>query len=152
MGKIFVGEGHVNTNSKQEKRAFQCSKLSDADIRAFRSKLFASNKKTEQDTFLLLNAKVSRVAKRRALDSRRCRDQANTFTIKLVTGENVRVCRSTFQAAIKPIGYTRVTGVLKWNFDTGTSPKEKRGGDRIKKNKCWKEGLCPEIHSVAKRT
>ena len=114
--------------------------LSEADVKAFRLKLFASTNKVEQDTFLLLNVAVASVAKRRAEDSRRCRDQANSFCIKLLTGEKVRVCRSTFQAAIKPIGATRLTGVLKRNFDSGSPPKEKRGGDRVKtKNNAKKQ-------------
>lgn len=112
---------------------YRCSLLKDNDVKLFRRKLFANKTKTEQDKFLLLNI-VSNSATRSRVDKfnlKRKREVAPEYYIKLTDGRRVRVCRQTFEEVVKPIGSTRITGVVNRNFKTGLLPSETRGGDRV---------------------
>lgn len=85
---------------------------------------------------------VSNPATRSRVDKfnlKRKREVAPEYYIKLTDGRRVRVCRQTFEEVVKPIGSTRITGVVNRNFKTGLLPTETRGGDRVLDKNCQKK-------------
>lgn len=121
---------HNQDNCKRS--VFECFKLTENDVLKFRQNLFESKSKIDQDNFILLHTRTEASKRSRVAKSEAKRDKVSSseFFIK-VAGTNVRVCRQTFEETIKPIGKTRITGVLKRTFRSGQIAKETRGGDHI---------------------
>lgn len=113
---------------------YNCFKVTERDVVAFREKLFSNSSKVDQDNFLLMCTKVNPAIRRRIVetDRKRNRSQSCEFRLKAVNGSSIRVCRQTFEAAVNPIGKTRITGVMKRSYFTGQIAQENRGGDRVK--------------------
>lgn len=123
---------HIANNS--ERTTFQCYQITENDVSEFRKTLFANESKIQQDNFLLQHTKLQAAARSRTLEANRKRDRSMSveYFVKGVSGKRFHVCRQTFESIVKPIGKTRITGVLKRSFTTGQVASETRGGDRIK--------------------
>lgn len=123
----------INNDDLTTSGVFRCALLTNNDVKLFRKNLFANKTKTEQDKFLLLNIVSNPAARSRVeqFNLKRKREVAPEYFIKLTDGKRVRVCRQTFEEVVRPIGPTRITGVVNRHFKTGSLPTETRGGDRV---------------------
>lgn len=116
---------------KHNSKSLKCLSLANLDLFYFHKRLFVTYSKTEQDNYILKHIVVSKVKRFRP---RKGSKNPRAFNVKFYipkykTNELIPVCKKTFLLASR-LKSSRINGVAKRHFQTGSMAKENRGGDR----------------------
>ncbi|XP_050304355.1 uncharacterized protein LOC126741919 [Anthonomus grandis grandis] len=119
--------GHRESNGP-----FLCWHLTMNDMKEFHRSFYSSKKKADQDAFLLSYCSGSTPARKRSRGRAASKPKAVSLTYKVrqQDGKAVQVCREAF-LGILGVKKDRILRLVKKFINTGTAPKENRGGDRV---------------------
>ena len=131
--------------------AYKCYELTAEDVQQFRSCLFKTAVKIDQDTVLIKYVQITKASRIRNASTREFnRPIACCYYIEeKSTGKKRKVCHATFLHAIAPIKRNRLVGI-KRSHGSGL-PKEGRGGDRISHKSVAKKDSVKTFISSLKR-
>lgn len=118
---------------RHRKKTFLCSEMTMQDIRRFHEAFYSTNNKIIQDTFLLKYTSQKDPSRKRSSDKKGPpKNITISYFMKTKKQGVVQVCGKFF-LSILGVSKARVQRVCKTHLQTGTSPKENRGGDTISK-------------------
>lgn len=112
---------------------YSCYALTMNDIRSFHNLFYSSKRKSDQDSFILAYCSATQPKRRRSRAEHSTKQKAIsiTYSVQKQDKTKVQVCRESFLNILR-IKKDRVIRLLKKFMSTGETPKETRGGDRIK--------------------
>lgn len=121
-------------NHSSKANAFKCSEIERNDQLEFHKNFYSYPNKIAQDTLIIKYTKGTRSKLKKSGTMNEVRNLVIKYYIpKMCSKELIPVCRDLFLSTLI-LSKNRVQGVVRRHFNLGTSPIEKRGGDRKTNN------------------
>lgn len=119
------------------------------DVKAFYNLFYKKKEKLYQDSIIYKYCTADKPNKTRIRDNTRGKKALTIkYSIRKADGKEAKVCRNFFLSILN-IKKDRVQGVMRRFLETGTPPKEGRGGDRLRgKNDKKKNAISTFIESL----